>query len=834
MLSGNGTNDADNALVEIVGNQVRVKSGASIDFETNPQLNLNIQVTDNGGLTYTKAVAVNVLDVIEGPTYNIQTVLDGSDAGEDGDGTGTYGLYQISGITGRSGAVLAVSDADLEEDASFTDADIELKPLALTASNGKALPRTWTPLAIRQDGINLELLYKPILTANTYQTQDFSIRTGKAIGAPTLVSTSLVSFEVAYNQDLNQDTFIGPAITIDSVIDSADSGAGNDGLGSYGLYKVSGINGTSASQIVIADADLDEKITISQAQLSLLLPLLTSKGQPLPSAWTPLALRSDGSNIELLYKSSASAPSYQTQDFSLTTGEAVGSATAVTNNLLSFEVAYDQDLNNDGIIGSAVKIDSAIDASDLGDTNEGLGTYGLYRISGINGSTQSNLAISVADLQEGDTFSQGELTTLMPLLLSNGSALPTTWSPLAIRRNGSNIELLYQPSASATTYQTQDFSLTTGRAVGAATAATSNLLSFEVSYDQDLNNDGVIGPAITIDAVIDSADLGEGNDGTGTYGLYRISGVNGSTRSDLAISDADLEEETTFPQSELTTLIPLLLSNGKALPATWSPLAIRRDGSNIELLYKPSTSATTYQTLDFSLTTGRAVGSATAATSNLLSFEVSYDQDLTGDGVIGIKTNEIGATNPILGSSAKDTLTATSLDIAYGGGGDDQLNISSNFDEFDPIIMIGGVGNDTYNIRTGALAVIYDLGGSRDTRDTLTGLAGTRQDWSMDKVESYDYLLSHATNGTRVLIVDPLGRESAGNRLETVKFANSPAALFSTLTQGKTSILSGTEYTYAELTQTTGLDISYALGIDQESGPLALKSDLLFNNSLIA
>jgi hypothetical protein len=104
----------------------------------------------------------------------------------------------------------------------------------------------------------------------------------------------------------------------------------------------------------------------------------------------------------------------------------------------------------------------------------------------------------------------------------------------------------------------------------------------------------------------------------------------------------------------------------------------------------------------------------------------------------------------------------------------------------------------------------------------------------MDKVESYDYLLSHATNGTRVLIVDPLGRESAGNRLETVKFANSPAALFSTLTQGKTSILSGTEYTYAELMQATGLDISYALGIDQESGPLALKSDLLFNNSLIA
>ena len=104
----------------------------------------------------------------------------------------------------------------------------------------------------------------------------------------------------------------------------------------------------------------------------------------------------------------------------------------------------------------------------------------------------------------------------------------------------------------------------------------------------------------------------------------------------------------------------------------------------------------------------------------------------------------------------------------------------------------------------------------------------------MNRVESFDYLLNHKTNGTQVLIVDPLGKESAGNRLETVKFANSAAALFSQLTQGATSILSGTTYTYSELAQETGLDISYALGIGQERGPLSLKTDLLFNNALIS
>jgi hypothetical protein len=67
LVAGDGSNDADNNLVEIVGSQVMVKSGASIDFETNPTLNLKIQVTDNGtpGLTYAKAVTANVIDLIE-------------------------------------------------------------------------------------------------------------------------------------------------------------------------------------------------------------------------------------------------------------------------------------------------------------------------------------------------------------------------------------------------------------------------------------------------------------------------------------------------------------------------------------------------------------------------------------------------------------------------------------------------------------------------------------------------------------------------------------------------------------------------------------------------
>jgi len=65
--SGSSTDD-DNGLVEIVGNQIRVKSGATIDYETNPILDVYVRVEDKDGLTYDKALQLSVLNVNEAPT----------------------------------------------------------------------------------------------------------------------------------------------------------------------------------------------------------------------------------------------------------------------------------------------------------------------------------------------------------------------------------------------------------------------------------------------------------------------------------------------------------------------------------------------------------------------------------------------------------------------------------------------------------------------------------------------------------------------------------------------------------------------------------------------
>jgi hypothetical protein len=625
-----------------------------------------------------------------------------------------------------------------------------------------------------------------------------------------------------------------PVYTIDSVIDGSDIGEAGFGSGDYGLYRISGIPERNGSVLALTDADLEESVSIDSSTLSTpALPLLTAAGKPFPSTALPIAIRkeADAAVIELLYQSSLSVSSYQTQDFSLATGKAIGLPTAAVKSLQLFEVAYDQDLDNDGVKGVAVTVQATIDSADQGSDGDGSGTYGLYRISGINGNAASQLAVATADLAEETAYAQADLQPLLPLQTSAGKALPTAWTPLAIRQDGNKVELLYQPSSKTAAYQTQDFSLTTGKATGAATPLNRSLQAFEPAYDQDLDGDGEIGPTLTVQSVLDAADQGQGGDGLGTYGLYRIIGLNGSTTAVLVLADADLEEGQVVRQADLTTVVPLLTSAGKALPTTWLPLAIRQDGDKVELLYQPSSRVVSYQTQDFSVSTGKAIGAPTAAQSSLIPLEVAYNQDFNNDDVLGINIEAIGETNAIAGSAAKDRLTLQAMDIGYGGANDDTLLIGgSDFNAAEPITMIGGTGNDTYTAKAGAFVVVYDLGTTKDTKDVLTGLPGLMKQWSLYKVETNDYLLNHSATGTSVLLVDPLGKASAGNRLETIRFSSGAAQTMTTLTRTGSGILSGEPaLSYEDLPDRFGHDIAFAYGISQAAGPLSIQPVLSSN-----
>ncbi|PCJ82089.1 MAG: hypothetical protein COA52_20380, partial [Hyphomicrobiales bacterium] len=71
---------------EVVGNQLKLKDGVSLDHETDGNLSIDITTTDNGGASYTETFSISVTDITEAPvdlSYvgNSDLVIDGSGGG---------------------------------------------------------------------------------------------------------------------------------------------------------------------------------------------------------------------------------------------------------------------------------------------------------------------------------------------------------------------------------------------------------------------------------------------------------------------------------------------------------------------------------------------------------------------------------------------------------------------------------------------------------------------------------------------------------------------------------------------------------------------------------
>ncbi len=88
---------------EISGNQIVVKSGATIDFETSTSYDVTVEVTDSGGLTYSEAFTIVVNDVNEAPTDIDGAANTGTAINTDGGNAAYYqatdGSALIGGLT---------------------------------------------------------------------------------------------------------------------------------------------------------------------------------------------------------------------------------------------------------------------------------------------------------------------------------------------------------------------------------------------------------------------------------------------------------------------------------------------------------------------------------------------------------------------------------------------------------------------------------------------------------------------------------------------------------------------------------------------------------------
>jgi Ca2+-binding RTX toxin-like protein len=70
-------------LFEIVGNEIRVKAGANVDFGAGSQHQISVQVTDDDGLSVTSAITIHIVDQMETLTGTAGNDVLTGDAGVD-------------------------------------------------------------------------------------------------------------------------------------------------------------------------------------------------------------------------------------------------------------------------------------------------------------------------------------------------------------------------------------------------------------------------------------------------------------------------------------------------------------------------------------------------------------------------------------------------------------------------------------------------------------------------------------------------------------------------------------------------------------------------------
>ncbi|MBC8048807.1 MAG: cadherin domain-containing protein [Chitinophagales bacterium] len=117
--------EGGHSFFEIVGDQIRVKTGVTIDFESQPLHNLTITATDAGGLSIQQKISITVGDMNEAPTLSF---LSGESLIEKAlpENLAGGGIGQISANDADAGDSLTYTVAD--DRFEISGGEVKLKP----------------------------------------------------------------------------------------------------------------------------------------------------------------------------------------------------------------------------------------------------------------------------------------------------------------------------------------------------------------------------------------------------------------------------------------------------------------------------------------------------------------------------------------------------------------------------------------------------------------------------------------------------------------------------------------------------------------------------------
>ena len=325
-------------------------------------------------------------------------------------------------------------------------------------------------------------------------------------------------------------------------------------------------------------------------------PELQIGGAPFVAAqfggWTPIgAVQVAGGGYDVAFENAASGlyTVWTTDGSGDYTGSLIGAVMGNSVALESLETAFNQDLNGDGVIGVLIQKDGSTSLTQVG------ADYFLYGSSG----TGPELKIG------GGAFVAAQFGG---------------WTPIgAVQMAGGGYDVAFENAASGlyTAWTTDSSGNYTGSLIGAVTGNSVTLESLETTFNQDLNGDGVIGVLIQKDGSTSLTQVGA------DYFLYGSSGAG-----------------------------PELKIGGGAFVAAqfggWTPIgAVQVAGGGYDVAFKNAATGlyTAWTTDNSGNYTGSLIGAVMGNSATLGSLETTFNQDLNGDGVIGVLIQKDGSTS---------------------------------------------------------------------------------------------------------------------------------------------------------------------------------------------
>ncbi|NNE41866.1 MAG: cadherin-like domain-containing protein [Marinicaulis sp.] len=200
--------DDASGLFEVVGDELKLKEGVSLDHEDQDAYELTLEVTDSAGATYSETVTINVADVNEGPT---DIALSNNTIGEEVTDGGNIGprIVQDGAVVGE----LSSNDPEGALGLSYEITDASGTPIdhaQFQIVNDQVVVKSGATIDF-EGSSEIEVFVTATDPAGNATTQPFTV--------------NVVDYEGSYSGGDSADRAYGT-----SEEDTIDGGAGNDRL----------------------------------------------------------------------------------------------------------------------------------------------------------------------------------------------------------------------------------------------------------------------------------------------------------------------------------------------------------------------------------------------------------------------------------------------------------------------------------------------------------------------------------------------------------------------------------------------------------------------------